>query len=66
MVSERLQRGIAFQGTTAPAGGTFSIQMTNAGSGGMGGTNNTTVNTGQGANGMAVNCWDFGSNAVCN
>jgi hypothetical protein len=57
--------GIAFQGTTSPKGGTFSIQMTNAGPGGMGGTNNTTANMGQGADGMAINCWDFGSNAAC-
>jgi hypothetical protein len=57
--------GIAFQGTTTPAGGTFTIQMTNAGSGGMGGTSNTTANMGQGASGLAANCWDFGSNAAC-
>ncbi len=57
--------GIAFQGTTAPTGGTFTITMTNAGSGGPGGTNNTTANMGQGANGVAGNCWDFGKNAAC-
>jgi hypothetical protein len=57
--------GIAFQGTTAPTGGTITIQMTNAGSGGMGGTNNTAANMGQGANGMAANCWDFAANAMC-
>ncbi len=57
--------GIAFQGTTAPTGGTFMITMTNAGAGGLGGTNNMTANMGQGASGTAANCWDFGSNAAC-
>ena len=42
------------------------ITMTNAGSGGAGGTNNMTANMGHGANGIAGNCWNFGTNAACN
>ncbi len=57
--------GIAFQGTMAPTGGTFTITMTNAGTGGPGGTGNATTNAGQGANGIAENCWDFGADAAC-
>jgi hypothetical protein len=57
--------GIAFQGTTAPVGGTFMIDMTKNGTGGSGGLNNTTVNMGMGADGIAVNCWDFGANKAC-
>jgi hypothetical protein len=58
--------GIAFKGTAAPKGGTFMITPTNKGSGGSGGMNNTAANNGQGADGMAANCWDFGKNAACN
>jgi hypothetical protein len=57
--------GIAFQGTTAPSGGTFMITATNKGLGGAGGPGNTSANMGQGANGMAADCWDFGKNAMC-
>jgi hypothetical protein len=35
------------------------------GTGGPGGTNNTTAGMGKGADGMAANCWDFGKNAAC-
>jgi hypothetical protein len=41
------------------------VQMTNAGSGGQGGMNNTTANMGQGASGIAADCWDFAANAAC-
>jgi hypothetical protein len=57
--------GIAFQGTTAPMGGTFMIDMTKNGTGGPGGAGNTTANAGQGADGMAANCWDFGKSMAC-
>jgi hypothetical protein len=57
--------GIAFQGTTVPTGGTFAIDATKNGKGGAGGTNNTTANVGQGADGVAANCWDFGANKAC-
>jgi hypothetical protein len=57
--------GIAFQGTSAPVGGTFMVDMTKNGTGGLGGNTNTTANGGKGADGVAANCWDFGSNATC-
>jgi hypothetical protein len=55
--------GIAFQGITAPKGGTFMIDMTKKGTGGAGGMNN--ANMGTGADGVAANCWDFGKKAAC-
>jgi hypothetical protein len=57
--------GIAFQGTTAPKGGTFVITMTNAGTGGAGGQNSTAPNMGNGAAGVAGDCWDFGAKKAC-
>jgi hypothetical protein len=57
--------GIAFQGTTAPTGGTFMIGTMNNGTGGPGGQNNTTTNMGNGAAGVAADCWDFAKNAKC-
>jgi hypothetical protein len=57
--------GIAFQGTTAPTGGTFTIDMTNNGKGGAGGMNNTAANMGAGVDGVAGNCWDFMKNTAC-
>jgi hypothetical protein len=57
--------GIAFQGTTAPKGGMFAIDMTKNGTGGAGGMNNMTANMGTGADGIANDCWDFGKKAAC-
>jgi hypothetical protein len=57
--------GIAFQGTTAPTGGSFVISMTNNGTGGPGGQNNTAAGMGQGVPGIAENCWDFGTKMNC-
>jgi hypothetical protein len=56
---------IAFQGSKSPVGGTFQIDMTKAGKGGLGGANNAATNMGKGADGMAANCWDFAANAAC-
>jgi hypothetical protein len=57
--------GIAFQGTTAPKGGTFMIDLTKNGTGGMGGVNNMTPTMGKGADGVAADCWDFVAKAAC-
>jgi hypothetical protein len=57
--------GVAFQGTTVPTGGKFVIDMTKNGTGGMGGTDNTTANMGTGADGVAGDCWDFGAGRAC-
>ena len=56
--------GIAFSGT-APTGGTISVEPSNRGLGGPGGTDNTTANQGKGADGIAEPCWDFAKNAAC-
>jgi len=57
--------GIAFQGTTAPVGGTFQIDAMNKGVGGPGGLSNDAPMNGKGADGMATNCWDFAKQASC-
>jgi hypothetical protein len=56
--------GIAFQGTTAAPTGGASMPGTK-GTGGMGGSNNTTAMAGAGADGMAADCWNFGTNKAC-
>lgn len=56
---------VAFTGT-APTGGTCTPPDTaNKGTGGLGGTGNDTAGNGKGADGMAVECWDFTTDAAC-
>jgi hypothetical protein len=57
--------GIALQGGSAPVGGELVIDPQNRGVGGPGGLNNTAADGGKGADGVAVGCWDFSTNASC-
>lgn len=57
--------GIAFKGKTAPSGVTFTPDPLKKGSGGPGGLGNTTANGGNGGDGRAEACWDFGKGMAC-
>jgi hypothetical protein len=57
--------GIALKGAKVPYGGTFQIDATANGKGGPGGVNNAAAGMGQGTEGIAASCWDFGSNKAC-
>lgn len=57
--------GIAFKGTTAPSGVTFTPDPLNVGVGGIGGVGNTTANSGKGVDGIEEGCWDFTVNTKC-
>jgi hypothetical protein len=57
--------GIAFQGTTPPAGGEFIVDPQNRGVGGPGGLNNSTPEGGKGTDGIPADCWNFSSNTSC-
>jgi hypothetical protein len=58
--------GIAFKGSSPPAGGAFVRDPENKGTGGKGGGDQPRPPGSSGADGQAERCWDFTANSACN